>query len=65
MESKTKYDSKKYYDKFKEVNSEKIHKKINCELCGGKYTYFNRSKHIKSKKHQFCLLSCKIKELEK
>ena len=34
---------KEYYEKNKE--------EINCE-CGGKYTYYNKNRHIKTKKHQ-------------
>lgn len=41
----------KYYEKFKEKNDEKIHQKKICEVCGGSYTYFNKSKHNKTKKH--------------
>jgi hypothetical protein len=33
-----------------EQNKEQINQKINCE-CGGKYTFQNKSKHIKTQKH--------------
>jgi len=46
-----KYDSKKYYQNFKDKHNEIIKKKFTCELCGGKYTYFNKSHHLKTKKH--------------
>ena len=38
--------------KYKELNQEKINQKFNCQLCGGKFTYKNKSEHEKSKKHQ-------------
>ena len=41
----------KYKDKQKKQNKEKNNKRFNCE-CGGKYTHTNKSRHIKSKKHQ-------------
>jgi hypothetical protein len=44
--------NKVYYKKFIEKNKDKIHEKITCEVCSGKYTYFNKSRHLKSKKHR-------------
>ena len=32
-------------------NKEKMHESIKCKICGGRYTYYNKSHHIKSKKH--------------
>ena len=46
-----KYDQNKYNRKFIEMNSDKIHTKHICEVCCGSYTYFNKSKHLKSKRH--------------
>lgn len=46
-----KYDQNKYNRKFIEKNTEKIHTKHICEVCCGSYTYFNKSKHLKSKRH--------------
>ena len=46
-----KYDSKKYIQTFLLKNSDKIKEKITCNICCGSYTYFNKSKHIRSKKH--------------
>jgi hypothetical protein len=40
-----------YHKKRYEKNKEKLNQKFNCE-CGGKYTHANKSKHLKSKKHQ-------------
>jgi hypothetical protein len=46
-----KYDSKKYIQTFLNKNASKVKEKITCEICCGSYTYFNKSKHIRSKKH--------------
>jgi hypothetical protein len=46
-----KYDQNKYNRVFIEKNLEKIHEKRVCDVCCGTYTYFNKSKHLKSKKH--------------
>ena len=52
MESDKKvYNKKIYYETFKNKHIDIIHKKIICETCGGKYTYFNKSRHLKLKKH--------------
>ena len=42
---------KEYYETHKEEINNKRNKKIVCEVCGGKYTVNNKSKHLKSKKH--------------
>lgn len=39
----------KYYLKFK--NSHDVNQKIQCSICGGSYSYFNKSSHCKTKKH--------------
>lgn len=36
---------------FRLRNKEKFKEKIICPICGGKYVYFNKSHHNKSKKH--------------
>jgi len=46
-----KYDSKKYIQTFLNKNSTKVKEKVTCDICCGSYTYFNKSKHIRSKKH--------------
>ncbi len=33
----------------------------NCEICGGRYTFINKSHHNKSKKHQLALQNEKLK----
>jgi hypothetical protein len=48
---KYKYDTKKYNLNFSLKNSAKIKEKVICPVCCGSYTYFNKSKHIRSKKH--------------
>lgn len=49
--SDIKYDSKKYNDKFKEVHKDELKEKHKCEICGGSYTYYNKSVHNKTRKH--------------
>jgi hypothetical protein len=52
MENSTplKYN-KVHYEKFKNKNKDKINEKIECPICLGSYTYFNKSSHNKLKKH--------------
>ncbi len=46
---------KEYYDKNKDkINTVKKTHYI-CDICNGNYTYANRAKHYKSKKHQTAL----------
>jgi hypothetical protein len=49
---KIKIRNKKYYEKVKKEKSDKIKKQIDCE-CGGFYSYYSKSKHLKSKKHTY------------
>jgi hypothetical protein len=56
-----KYDSKKYIKNFQEKNKDKIVEKHICDICYGSYTYFNKSKHIQSKKHNLVLQIMKNK----
>lgn len=51
-----KEETKQYYQDHKEELNQKRYKKITC-FCGGKYTHANRSRHLKSKKHQSWLQS--------
>ncbi len=51
--------TKRYHYNFLSKNKEKIQKSNFCEICGGIYTYFNKSRHNKSNKHQFCLKKLK------
>lgn len=48
---KKKYNSKMYNDKFREKHAEKIATKIVCTGCGRTFTYYTKSKHMKTKKH--------------
>ena len=43
---------------YREANKDKLNEKIECECCG-KYTYANKSIHIKTSKHQNYLQSLK------
>jgi len=49
---KKKYDTKKYYKQFRETNKDKVNEKVKCDICGGSYTYFNKSKHIQTQRHK-------------
>lgn len=40
-----------YYNNFMQKNKKKIKKKMRCGICGGSYTYFNKSHHLNSIKH--------------
>ena len=52
---KKKYNQINYNKKFNGKNKEKIKKKHTCDICFGSYTYYNKSKHLKSKRHiLFC-----------
>lgn len=72
-EGKKKYDNKKYYQKFKEKHQNELKESITCDICGGSYKYFNKSIHIKTKKHlkklenegyeKAMLLKCLLKKL--
>ena len=50
-EEKKKYNSYKYNTTFKQKHADKIKTKIQCPICDGGYTYYSKSKHLKSKKH--------------
>jgi hypothetical protein len=57
--------NKEYFNKFIISNGDKIKEKITCDICKGQYTYFNKSHHVKSKKHMnICELNEKDKEIE-
>jgi transposase-like protein len=43
-----------YYRKFKETHN--VNQKQTCEICGGSFSYYMKSTHNKSKKHQIALL---------
>ena len=51
IKPKKKYDSKKYNSTFYIKNNNKIKEKSICNLCGGNYTYYNKSAHNKTQKH--------------
>jgi len=46
-----KYNQREYNRRFIEKNAERIHTKTVCDVCCGSYTYFNKSKHLKSARH--------------
>jgi hypothetical protein len=52
-EPKKKYDNKLYYEKFK--NKHEVNEKHICDICYGTYSYFNKSNHNKSKRHERAL----------
>lgn len=49
---KNKYPSKKYNDNFRAKHAEKLAQKIECSVCKNHYTYYTKSKHMTTKKHQ-------------
>lgn len=51
LENNKNCDKSKHYKKFLEEHQELIHTSVNCPICGGSYTYFNKSRHNKSPKH--------------
>lgn len=40
-----------YYTNFKNKNLDKIQEKKECSICGGKYSYYHKSRHFKTIKH--------------
>lgn len=51
IDNKKKYNSKQYYQNFKEKHKDTLKETIKCDLCGGSYKYFNKPIHLKTKKH--------------
>lgn len=53
LPTKKKYNknNKVHRQKFLEKNKEKIKEKVQCPICYSTYTYFNKSKHFKTKRH--------------
>jgi len=49
---KTDKNPKTYYQNFKLKHPDIIKNKIDCPLCAGKYTYYTKSSHNKSKLHK-------------
>jgi len=41
----------KYNKNFAEKNKDKISQRKMCEVCYGNYTYYNKSRHNKTKRH--------------
>ena len=50
-ENKKVNKSKINFNNFLNKNKDKIKEKIICPLCFGSYTYFNKSVHIRTKRH--------------
>lgn len=46
-----KLKNKGYLKKFIAKNKDKINEKIECPICYSTYSYFNKSKHYKTKRH--------------
>lgn len=46
-----KLKNKGYLKKFIAKNKDKINEKIECPICYSTYSYFNKSKHCKTKRH--------------
>lgn len=45
------YDQKQYNKNFCAKHINRIREKTTCDVCCGTYTYFNKSKHLKTRKH--------------
>ena len=41
-----------YYETFKTKHDEQIHTQLICEVCNFPYSYWNYSRHKKTKRHQ-------------
>ena len=58
MESKnkkyitTKEKSRQYNQAFYKKHIERMKEQIICDVCKGHYTYYNKSRHFKSQRHQ-------------
>ena len=50
----------KYYENFKNKHKDDINKKLSCNICGGSYSYFNKSGHLKTKK---CIAVKQLRQL--
>lgn len=48
---KEKYNQNTYNDNFMLKHKDKLKERIECEICGGSYTYYNKSTHNKSIRH--------------
>jgi hypothetical protein len=48
--TKVKKTNKDYYEAFKLKNQDKISHTVHCD-CGGSYSYYSKSTHMKSVKH--------------
>jgi hypothetical protein len=59
-----KYDQNKYNKRFQEKHKDKIKEKLDCPICYGTYTYFNKSKHNQSVRHKKALLAKKEEKVE-
>ena len=54
------HKNKIHVDNFRIKHREKIMQKIDCEICGGSFSYFNKSSHLKTIK---CLKVKTLREL--
>jgi hypothetical protein len=54
---------KLYFNRFLEKNKDRLREQIECPICYGTFTYFNKNKHNKSKRHLRMAEKQKEKEL--
>ena len=54
-ENKKKYDQSLYYQNFKKKHTGILTEDIKCSICPGHYTYYNKSRHNKSKRHRLAV----------
>ena len=52
METDVPTANQQYYRNFREKNPGILTTKYECEVCGGSYTYYSKSNHCKTQKHQ-------------
>jgi hypothetical protein len=57
-----KYDKKKYNENYKKKKD--LNEKMNCEICGGSYTFINKAHHTKTQKHQIAELKKQNNEIK-
>lgn len=51
LKKSEKYNQNTYNANFMMKHKDKVKERIECEICGGSYTYYNKSTHNKSIRH--------------
>ncbi len=64
MEYPVSKDQRKIYNStFSQKNKEMIYESIVCDVCCGRFTYFNKSRHNKTKRHELFVLRQKMQNV--